>query len=404
LRYIVSRQTELNFAPGARHDYCNTGYFLLAEIVAKVSGMPFRRFTAERIFAPLGMTHTQFRDDPQLILHNRAESYEPDPGGAYKISLFNNATVGPTGLDTTSHDLVLWLDNFRTARVGGPALIEKMQQTGVLNDGTKINYAFGITVDDFAGHKVLWHGGLDAGFRSEVVWFPKEELGIALLSNSAEVVPYVPISQLAQLLLDKPATTSAVAPPTLPLPADLKTWTGEYLTSLGATIWIESVNGLTMLRFRGRSYPLTASAPRQLVAVAANVQLVLPDKHSADDEIQFVYIGYPLKAKRIERIVRPAPRSLRALEGVYYSPELDTFYTVGLDPNTRDLVLHGGRIGALPLHFFEPNLFVNESFQQIRFARDPAGRVTGLRIALGRIPSGVAFKRVFAPSGLPLSQ
>jgi CubicO group peptidase (beta-lactamase class C family) len=395
-RYIVSRQKDLNFEPGSRYDYCNTGYFLLAEIVAQVSGMPFSRFAAERIFKPLGMTHTQFRDDPQRLLPNHADSYDLNPSGGYKKALLNNVTVGPTGLQTTSDDLALWLDNFRTARVGGRALINEMQQTGVLNDGSRINYAFGITVDEFQGHEVLWHGGLDAGYRSEVVWFPQEELGIALLSNYGEVVPSVPIAQLARLLLGETATAPpAAAAPTsaAAVPSDINTWEGEYLTSLGVTIRIQADNGAPTLRFHGRSYPLLPAAPRQLVAAPANVQLVFPDQHTQPDEIQFIYIGYPLKAKRVARIETPGAQALRALEGVYYSPELDTTYTVALDSATGNLALQGGRIGALALHFFEPDLFVNESFQQIRFIRDPSGEVSGLRIALGRIPAGVEFKR-----------
>ncbi len=72
---IVQRQKELNFTPGEEIVYCNTGYTLLAEIVARVSGKPFRQFTEENIFKPLEMSNTHFHDDYVMVVPNRASSY-----------------------------------------------------------------------------------------------------------------------------------------------------------------------------------------------------------------------------------------------------------------------------------------------------------------------------------------
>ena len=72
---LLSRQKDLNFPPGERHLYSNSGYTLLAVIVSRVSGKSFREFTTERIFAPLGMTHTHFRDNFSEIVKNQAYGY-----------------------------------------------------------------------------------------------------------------------------------------------------------------------------------------------------------------------------------------------------------------------------------------------------------------------------------------
>ena len=69
---VLTRQKDLNFKPGEKHVYCNTGYTLLAIIVKRVSGMPFREFTTKNIFAPLGMKNTFFRDDHAEIVKNNA--------------------------------------------------------------------------------------------------------------------------------------------------------------------------------------------------------------------------------------------------------------------------------------------------------------------------------------------
>src|SRR5690349_8472502 len=81
---LARRQRELNFAPGSEYAYCNTGYTLLGQIVARVSGMPFRAFCEQRIFQPLGMRSTHFHDDHTEIVPGRAYSYHPRDGGGFQ--------------------------------------------------------------------------------------------------------------------------------------------------------------------------------------------------------------------------------------------------------------------------------------------------------------------------------
>lgn len=403
VRYLVSRQRELNFTPGSRHEYTNTGYFLLAEIVAAVSGQSLREFAEQRIFKPLGMHDTHFHDDPTMIVPNRAYSYETAADGHVRDALLNYATVGSTGLLTTSRDVALWLDNFRTARVGGRAVIEKMQQTGVLNDGSRIDYAYGITVGDFLGRKVLWHGGLDAGFRSIVVWFPESDTGLVLLSNLADVVPATLVAKLAGLLF--PAASGSASTTAPPPPGHVEAdphayaaFAGDYLTDLGAPIRIESKRGSLSMRFQDRWHALTPVGSNEFMAAEANVLLKFPAEGSAEDA-RFIYVGHPLRARRVELINPPPASALASLAGVYFSPEIDTYYRVCTGPDSGQLALQGGRIGSLPLRYFDPDLFVSEYFQQIRFVRNPAGAPTAMRIAMGRMPNGIEFRRVTTDGG-----
>src|SRR5262249_46809343 len=86
---LVSRQRELNFAPGAEHLYCNTGYTLLAEIVGRVGGAPFPRWMKEHVFEPLGMQGTLFYDDHERIVKDRADSYRPGGEDGYRKAVLN---------------------------------------------------------------------------------------------------------------------------------------------------------------------------------------------------------------------------------------------------------------------------------------------------------------------------
>src|ERR1700722_17940427 len=134
---VMSRQRDLNFPPGSRHLYSNTGYTLLAQIVKRVSGESFREFTTTHIFQPLQMNNTRFRDDHAEVIKNIAYGYQPTQD-AFLISITNFDTVGATSLLTTVQDLALWDENFYHPRVGGLKLIEQLQERGKLNNGDLI--------------------------------------------------------------------------------------------------------------------------------------------------------------------------------------------------------------------------------------------------------------------------
>src|SRR3954466_15531855 len=141
---IVSRQRALNFPPGSQYLYSNTGYNLLAIIVERVSGVPFARFTRERIFVPLGMDHTQWRDDYTRVVKGRAVAYAiGDDSLPHQQMPFENVH-GNGGLLTTVGDLLRWNENFVSRRVGGRALVDELQRQGIVTGGRRIEYAEGL--------------------------------------------------------------------------------------------------------------------------------------------------------------------------------------------------------------------------------------------------------------------
>ncbi len=109
---LLARQKDLNFVPGERHLYSNSGYTLMAMIVSRVSGQSFREFTTERIFKPLGMLNTHFRDNFSEIVKNQAYGYAPERG-TFRLSVTNFDTAGATSLMTTVEDLARWHAQFR---------------------------------------------------------------------------------------------------------------------------------------------------------------------------------------------------------------------------------------------------------------------------------------------------
>ncbi len=252
---LMARQQELNFVPGAEYLYSNMGYTLLGQTVEAVSGMSLAEFTQARIFAPLGMDRTHFHDDHEHVVPDRAYSYAPlqppvdadapadpasPPAPRYRKAVLSYANAGATSLFTTAEDLARWLDNFRRATVGGPEVMRTMQSRGVLNNGDTIPYAHGLSMGEYRGLQTIGHGGADAGFRTQVQWFPEVETGVVVLTNVANGNPAGRARDVADVVLagsfpeeegeedDAPPAADDAAPPETPGPAVLAEYAGTW--------------------------------------------------------------------------------------------------------------------------------------------------------------------------------
>lgn len=181
---LIGRQKTLNFRPGDEFLYSNTGYALLASVVRRVAGVPLRDFAAERIFKPLGMTHTEFRDDHTIPIPQRAVGYQPS-NGAFRLSEPGFDVVGDGGAYSTIEDLVKWDANFTAGWVGGMDGIALLEQPGRLNDGQPIQYALAQTIGAFHGFKTFSHGGSYGGYRSTYLRIPEKGLSVITLCNTS---------------------------------------------------------------------------------------------------------------------------------------------------------------------------------------------------------------------------
>jgi CubicO group peptidase (beta-lactamase class C family) len=189
---MLNKQSGLFFTPGTAYSYCNSSYVLLTEIVKRTTGKTFAEYTTERIFTPLRMTSTLFCDDYQLVIKNKAESYEKNKDKYYhRPSL--NTTPGPSGLLTTVEDLTKWVLNFEKPLVGNKKLIDRFNEVSYLDNGRKvlvrveegdsIFYAKGQFISHYKGVNRIGHGGHTAGFRTFLGRFPDHGLAIIHLSN-----------------------------------------------------------------------------------------------------------------------------------------------------------------------------------------------------------------------------
>jgi len=199
---LLARQRGLDFEPGTKHSYSNSGYFLLGEIVRRVSGRTLRQFAAERIFEPLGMTRTLFRDDYPELLPGRALAYTP-AGDGYRLDVGLWDVVGDGAVFTNVEDLARWDAQFYECTLpGGDGFIAELTTPGHLKDGTALDYAFGLTVGTYRGARVIQHGGSWGGYRAQLLRFPDLQTSIAVLANVATFDASGVAHQVADVLLE----------------------------------------------------------------------------------------------------------------------------------------------------------------------------------------------------------
>jgi CubicO group peptidase (beta-lactamase class C family) len=181
---IVGHQKALNFMPGTRWSYSNTGYNLAAIIVSRVSGKSFPEFTRERLFAPLGMTHTSWRDDYTRIVKGRAIAYA-QRGTEFKTNMPFENVYGNGGLLTTVGDLLKWNEHFDAPAAADAESVLQQQTAGMFSDGRKLGYALGLFINQYRGLLEIDHAGTTAGYSAFLTRFPDERVSVAVLCNVA---------------------------------------------------------------------------------------------------------------------------------------------------------------------------------------------------------------------------
>jgi CubicO group peptidase (beta-lactamase class C family) len=393
---ITSRQTALNFEPGERYLYSNTGFTLLAVVVERVTGQTLRAFTTERIFEPLGMEATHFHDDHQMIVRNRAYAYAPKDDGEFGLqnSIPDFDVVGATSLFTTAHEMAAWDRNFYTGQVGGPEAIERLRTRFELNDGSRTAYGHGLSVGRYRGLRTEGHGGADAGYRSNFVRFPDQNLSVAVLCNFPSADPGGRARQVAAAYLgdlmepeQEDDAGSSVSDPTVPMSqADLEDLTGFYRGSQPNQFFRAALEDGELRMYQGDD-------PRTLRPIGDNRFEVVGEGFvasfvaSEENGTAFEYPGG--RAERLSGIWEPEAAALESFVGAYHSAELDTEYEVVLEGDS--LLARHRKLPTRPLTAtFEDAFLLRGAVAE--FTRDGDGRVDGFTLSDGRV-WGVRFDR-----------
>lgn len=171
----------LRFTPGEKYEYCNVGYFSLAEIISKVSGKPWGDFLHERVFAPLGMNSTRTTNMTELVT-NRANGYIWRNGKLQNAGIY--FAVRPSGAFlSTVLDLAKWDAALDAGKILKQPTLDQAWTPVKLNSGNTHPYGFGWELAPVVGHKQVNHGGSLPGFRAQLTRLVDDKVTVVVLTN-----------------------------------------------------------------------------------------------------------------------------------------------------------------------------------------------------------------------------
>jgi CubicO group peptidase (beta-lactamase class C family) len=394
---LVFRQKRLNYPTGDEYSYTNTGYFLLGQIVEKVSGQSLNQFAQERIFQPLGMAHTLYQDDHRQVIKNRATGYEQTEKG-YRLNMSNWDETGDGNVYTSVEDLFLWDQAFYNNKLGQD-LMETLHTVGVLNNGKKLDYAFGLVITDYKGLKNVGHGGSWAGFRAAISRFPEEKFSVICLANLGGIDPTDLCSKVADIylagLIKEPAKAEAEKPKPFPLSQkELEEKAGNYRDERFGQWVVISVDKdkLKASGFRGsREFVFTPTGPTTFAALEAPFPITTefpPAEAGRPATVVLKGRGEPTKFVKAAPLKPLTEAQLGAYAGTYSSDELlGAEYRLSLEKGS--LVVSFRSIEPTQLKAMAPDQFAT-SFFNFDFVRGQGDRITGFTLSLGRV-AGIEF-------------
>jgi CubicO group peptidase (beta-lactamase class C family) len=393
---MISRQKELNFKPGDEYLYSNSGYFLLAQIVKSVSGKSLREFAEENIFKPLGMVNTRFHDDKTEVIKNRATGYSPRKGGGFSVERTTSDHVGDGGLLTTIDDLLLWDKNFYGNKLnGGQELINLLLTPGTLNGGGRLNYAFGLDIEQYKGTKVFSHGGAYSGFNSDMIRFPDKRFSVICLCNLSSVESGRLTRQVADIYLADAFTKGEVAGMTPLAEAKVTSVPEKELNAVTGSYFNFASNNFRRLYVKeGKLIYSRGSSESELVPLGNNRFLMLGVPDRIEISFKLPRPGAPLQMLTsanggkpiIHERVEPASYTLQQLDqfaGTYYSEEIDATYVIALQDNK--LILRRKNVDDAPLQLLFADTFSSVGSGTLSFTRNDQNHVSGFSVNTGRV-------------------
>jgi CubicO group peptidase (beta-lactamase class C family) len=372
---VIGRQRSLNYRPGDEYLYSNSNYNLAAMLVERLSGMKLAEFTKRRLFDPLGMTSTSWRDDYARIVKNRSTAYSGNPNAGWRQDMPFENVYGNSSLLTTVGDLLKWNRHLSAASTA-PALAELLHQRGKLNNGRTISYALGIEVDEYRGVPQVSHTGATAGYRAYLSHFPRQDLDVALLCNAGAVNPGAIGNRVAEVFLRPdlgPAPRLASAAVTLS-PEQLQARSGTWRqVRTGTAIRLTARDGA--LRWGNTALvPMTASTfsvgfDNRMEFLSANELRVVD---AAGDTLMYAR----------EPDWTPSAAERTAYAGRYESEEAEASFTVTDKDGQLTIADRYGRSSVMtPLY---RDAFTSGGML-VTFHRSASGSVVAASLGLGRV-------------------
>lgn len=387
---LMRGQPDLNFKPGDRLMYCNTGFRLLSEVVEKIAGEPMEDLMRKRIFEPLGMANTRLMRLDDEVVPGLATHHLQQPDGSYKKGRWGTPIAGEGGVVSNLDDMLAWSANLLSdkPKLGTAEIFKKMMTPPKFNSGETSVYAHGLQWAPWRGTPGTGHGGGVAGGRSGTYQFPEHKLTVCILGNLDNISPYTISRKVADIVLGDKLTPLPPAPPM----ADLEKLTGLYWDDArGEPIELVVDKGELISRL-GHKTPLWQLSPDTFTPMSGvHAQSLNP---SADGRtLTGTESGVAISYRRIDGYNAPKSERTEAL-GAYSNAGLESTYTISNGGDQLILDMQGAlgrkRMGLTPIL---KDVFVASAigprqwggdFQPVLHLVRDGGKVTGLTVSTDR--------------------
>ena len=269
------RDKPLEFQPGEKWNYSNSGYVLLGYLIEKISQQSYSEFVQENILTPLGMKDSGYDSNSAIILH-RASGYAPSAKGTIHAGYIDMSIPFSAGaLYSTTEDLLRWEQGLMGGKLLSAASLAKMT-TPFKND-----YAFGLAVHAVNGHKVIEHGGGIEGFNTDIAYYPEDKVTVVVLANLNGGVPETIANALAQVAHGEKVVLPSERKEITVSPAVLGAYVGTYQLTPDFAIVVTFEGVQLMAQATGQpKFPLFAESETKffLKVVDAEVEFFKNEK------------------------------------------------------------------------------------------------------------------------------
>lgn len=293
----------LDFPPGERYSYSNSGYILLGYLIEKISGESYEKFLQENIFTPLGMNDSGYDSNTAIIPH-RAEGYAPGPTGMVNADYTDMTVPFAAGaLYSTTEDLLRWEKGLYGGKLLKPDSLVKMTTP------FKNNYAFGLEVRTVNGHVVINHGGGIQGFNTMVAYYPDDKLAVIVLSNINGAAPQDLAAKLAAVAHGEKVMLSSERKQIHVDPKVFDGYIGRYQLTPNVTVTVTREGDQLFSQLNGQpKSEIFPEAENDYFMKIADVQITfVTDSQGRATELILHQNGQDRHAKRIEGDA-PAPK------------------------------------------------------------------------------------------------
>jgi CubicO group peptidase (beta-lactamase class C family) len=304
------RDKPLDFQPGEKWSYSNSGYVLLGYLIEKITGSTYEKFVTENIFQPLGMKDSGYDSNAAIIPH-RADGYQMGPGGYVHAGFVHMSIPHAAGaLYSTTEDLLKWEQGLYGGKVLKPASLEKMT-TPFLD-----NYAYGLEVRTVGGHKKISHGGGIEGFNTVLEYYPDDKLAVVVLENSVGAVPPPEIADKLAAVAHGEAVQLTSERKEITLPREtLRRLVGAYKMADGPVMLI-ALNGTQLTTKLGNqpAIPLFAESETRFFLKVVDAQLDFTDSQVTLHQGGVDHVGKKLDDAEAKRLADAAAATAQRIK------------------------------------------------------------------------------------------